>query len=449
METEYLSVSILTKYIKQKFDRDPYLERVFLKGEISNFNRNRPNSHRYFNLKDEGAKINAVMFRGVGNSLRFTPEEGMQVLVIGRLTLYEKTGVYQMIIEHMEPDGIGQLYQALEETKRKLREEGLFDVPRKQLARYPRKIAVITSPSGAVIRDIITTIKRRYPIVQLVLYPTLVQGDRAAESIVENIKRANETGGYDTIIMGRGGGSIEDLWPFNEEKVARAIFDSVIPIISSVGHETDTTLSDLVADVRAATPTAAAELAVPVLQDELLKIDQLKLRLFYSFQQELEKENVRLKRLTSSYVFRQPERLYESYIQNVDQLTLSLNRSVNDILSEKRQQANLVSLGLQAQHPKHLVHAKEQSFLTVWEKLERQKEYYMENKKETLGFLLQSLDFLSPLKILGRGFSYVTDEAGAVIKEEKQLSIGDTIRVHLHEGEIEANVIKKGENKHE
>ncbi len=446
METDYLSVSMLTKYVKQKFDRDPYLERVFLRGEISNFNRNRPNSHRYFSLKDEASKINAVMFRGVGNSLRFLPEEGMQVLVIGRLTLYEKTGVYQIIIEHMEPDGIGQLFQALEETKRKLREEGLFDRPRKELPRYPKKIAVLTSPSGAVIRDIITTVNRRYPIVQLVLYPTLVQGDRAAQSIADNLQKANQTGGYDAIIMGRGGGSIEDLWPFNEEQVARAIVDSRIPIISSVGHETDTTLSDLVADVRAATPTAAAELAVPVLQDELLKIDQQKLRLVYAFQKELEKQTAFFKQLTSSYVFRQPERLYESYIQNLDQLTQSLTRSVKELISDKKQRVDLVAMSLQTHHPKHVVQSKEHSFLSIYDRLNRQKDYYMETKHETLEFLVQSLDLLSPLKILGRGFSYVTDGSGAVIKTHADVSVGDSINIHLHDGKLEATVTKKGEH---
>src|SRR5699024_3938810 len=197
---------------------------------ISNYNRNRPNSHQYFSLKDEKAKINAVMFQSVTRSLRFAPEEGMQVLVVGRLTVYEKTGVYQIIIDHMEPDGVGQLYQALEQTKRKLKAEGLFDIPKKLLPKYPKRIAVITSPSGAVIRDIITTVKRRHPIVQLVLYPTLVQGERAADSIVQNVHRANKKNEYDVIIVARGGGSIEDLWPFNEERVARAISDSAIPI---------------------------------------------------------------------------------------------------------------------------------------------------------------------------------------------------------------------------
>jgi exodeoxyribonuclease VII large subunit len=279
MTETYLTVTALTKYIKHKFEADPYLERVFLTGEISNF-RMRPNAHQYFSLKDDKAKISAIMFKGAFNKLKFQPEEGMKVLVIGRISLYEPGGSYQIYIEHMEPDGVGALYQALEKRKKALQEEGLFKEAFKQpLVKYPKKIAVITSPSGAVVKDIITTTKRRYPIVQLVVFPTLVQGDKAADDIVKRIKEVDALGDFDTMIVGRGGGSIEDLWPFNEERVVRAIFESRTPIISSVGHETDVTLADLVADVRAATPTAAAELATPVLREEILKIKEKESRL--------------------------------------------------------------------------------------------------------------------------------------------------------------------------
>jgi exodeoxyribonuclease VII large subunit len=224
MTETYLTVTALTKYIKHKFEADPYLERVFLTGEISNF-RMRPNAHQYFSLKDDKAKISAIMFKGAFNKLKFQPEEGMKVLVIGRISLYEPGGSYQIYIEHMEPDGVGALYQALEKRKKALQEEGLFKEAFKQpLVKYPKKIAVITSPSGAVVKDIITTTKRRYPIVQLVVFPTLVQGDKAADDIVKRIKEVDALGDFDTMIVGRGGGSIEDLWPFNEERVVRAIF---------------------------------------------------------------------------------------------------------------------------------------------------------------------------------------------------------------------------------
>jgi len=258
----YLSITAMTAYLKRKFDADPYLERVYLTGEISNF-RLRPN-HQYFSLKDEHAKLSAVMFKGAFQKLSFQPEEGMKVLVIGRISLFESSGSYQLYIEHMEPDGVGALYQAYAQLKEKLAKEGLFQLPKQTLPAYPKRIAILTSPSGAVIRDIITTVRRRYPIVQLVLYPTVVQGEKAAGELIKNIQRVEEDGQFDTMIIGRGGGSIEDLWPFNDEHLARTIVAAKTPIISSVGHETDTTIADLVADVRAATPTAAAELAGPV-----------------------------------------------------------------------------------------------------------------------------------------------------------------------------------------
>jgi len=278
-QDKYLTVTQLTKYISAKFNHDPYLDRVFVTGELSNF-RLRSNSHQYFNLKDQGALIAAVMFKSQFSSIKFAPEEGMKVLVVGRVGTYEQRGTYQLYIEHMEPDGVGALHVAFEQLKQKLAAEGLFEFEPKPIPRYPKKIAVVTSSKGAVIRDIITTVKRRYPIVELVVYPTVVQGDAAAPNIVANLARIEKDGSYDTIIIGRGGGSIEDLWPFNEEMVVRAIAACQTPVISSVGHETDTTLADFVADQRAATPTAAAEIATPVLAEEILRIGQLKQRLF-------------------------------------------------------------------------------------------------------------------------------------------------------------------------
>lgn len=439
MDTQYLSVTQLTRYIKRKFDRDPYLERVYLTGEISNFNRNRRNSHQYFNLKDDGAKISAVMFRSAFEKVRFTPEEGMKVLVIGRISVYEKTGAYQIYIDHMEPDGIGQLYQAFEETKKKLQQEGLFSRTKKSLPRFPKRIAVVTSPSGAVIRDIITTVKRRYPIVQLVLFPTYVQGERAADSIVHNIRLAEEKGEFDAIIVARGGGSFEDLFPFNEERVARAVADAVTPIISSVGHETDTTLSDLAADVRAATPTAAAEMAVPVLQDEILKLEQTHIRILRSFQHRLEGWTKRLDRTTSSYIFRQPQRLYEGYVQSVDQLSERMARQLQQQINQHNQQLHLAVLQLKAVHPEKLIEENRKNVTHQSEQLAVQMKRYMEKQQKRLEHTVQSLDFLSPLKILGRGYSYVTKE-DRVIKDVSQLSAGDLLHIHFRRGTVDAEV---------
>lgn len=439
MDNQYLSVTQMTRYIRQKFDRDPYLERVYLTGEISNFNRNRRNSHQYFSLKDDGAKISAVMFQSAFRKVRFTPEEGMKVLVIGRISVYEKTGAYQIYIEHMEPDGIGQLYQAFEESKKKLQAEGVFSRPKKDLPRFPKRIAVVTSPSGAVIRDIITTVKRRYPIVQLVLFPTFVQGDRAADSIVKNIRLAEEKEDFDVLIVARGGGSFEDLWPFNEERVARAIADTSVPIISSIGHETDTTLSDLAADMRAATPTAAGELAVPVLQEEVLKVEQMHVRMLRAYKKQVDYLNQRLERTTSSYIFRQPQRLYEGYAQSVDQLRERLERGLKEHVNQRNQKLSVIELQLKAHHPGRLIDERKKETEEQAQQLLIQMNRYMDTQRKQTEYLIQSLDFLSPLKILGRGYSYATKEE-QVIKQAAQLKIGDTLHIHFQEGTVDAEV---------
>lgn len=443
MSEHYLTVTALTKYIKRKFEQDPYLERVYLTGEISNF-RNRPNAHQYFSIKDDRAKISAMMFKGAYQKLKFTPEEGMKVLVIGRISLYEASGNYQMYIEHMEPDGIGALYQALEEMKQKLKKEGLFDAPKQLISTFPKKIAVVTSPSGAVVRDIMTTIKRRYPIVQLVVFPTLVQGTKAADDIVKSIELVEAKGDFDTMIIARGGGSIEDLWPFNEEKVARAIFEAKTPIISSVGHETDTTIADLVADVRAATPTAAAELSVPLLSDEILKIEQMRLRLIQSYIRKLEVLSQRLNRSLESYIFKQPQRLYEGYAQNLDFLSERLTRSLSERVKNEKQHYSLLTYKLMLIDPSHLVKQKQDDLQTLNQQLQTEMNRFMENQVKRFDYAVQSLDYLSPLKIMNRGYSYITKD-DKVIKNAEQVQVEDLVHIHLHEGSIEAKVVNKME----
>ena len=261
MKDNYLTVTQLSRYLKYKFDEDNHLKKVYLKGEISNFKAH-TRGHYYFTLKDEGSRINAVMFQTNIKNLKFTPQDGMKVLVTGKVTVYEATGGYQIYIDNMLEDGIGNLYIAFEQLKKKLDSEGLFEKSHKRkIKKIPKKVGIVTASTGAAIRDIITTIKRRYPICETILFPSLVQGTSAAEDIVKKIELAN-TYDLDTLIVGRGGGSIEDLWPFNEEIVARAIYKSKVPVISAVGHEIDFTISDFVADLRAPTPTAAAELAL-------------------------------------------------------------------------------------------------------------------------------------------------------------------------------------------
>lgn len=443
MSEHYLTVTALTKYIKRKFEQDPYLERVYLTGEISNF-RNRPNAHQYFSIKDDRAKISAMMFKGAYQKLKFTPEEGMKVLVIGRISLYEASGNYQMYIEHMEPDGIGALYQALEEMKQKLKKEGLFDSPKQLISTFPKKIAVVTSPSGAVVRDIMTTIKRRYPIVQLVVFPTLVQGTKAADDIVKSIELVEAKGDFDTMILARGGGSIEDLWPFNEEKVARAIYEAKTPIISSVGHETDTTIADLVADVRAATPTAAAELSVPLLSDEILKIEQMRLRLIQSYIRKLEVLSQRLNRSLESYIFKQPQRLYEGYAQNLDFLSERLTRSLSERVKNEKQHYSLLTYKLMLSDPSHLVKQKQDDLQILNQQLQTEMNRFMENQVKRFDYAVQSLDYLSPLKIMNRGYSYITKD-DKVIKNAEQVQVEDVVHIHLHEGSIEAKVVNKME----
>lgn len=441
VNNQYLTVTALTKYIHRKFSADPYLQKVYLTGEISNF-RIRPR-HQYFSLKDETAKIDAIMFEGSFKKLKFKPESGMKVLVCGRIDLYEGNGNYQIIIEDMQPDGIGALYQAYEQLKEKLANEGLFNAPKKKLVKFPRRIAVITSPSGAVIRDIITTTKRRYPIAQLVLFPAVVQGNQAAPSLVGRLTEINKRADFDTIIIGRGGGSIEDLWPFNEESVARAIAASHIPVISSVGHETDTTIADLVADVRAATPTAAAELATPVLSEEVQKIRQNRMRIWQSCSQLLKRKRESWQRLQQSYVFTQPKRLYENYEQRLDILEMKQKQALKDIIHAKRTDYETLQNKLQVATPISRCSLAKQSVIQIRKQLIlNMKNVLKKNEKDVLD-KVHSLEILSPLKVMGRGFSYVTtDENEAVVKRVADLKEKQQVKLHLVDGIAKAEILE-------
>ncbi|CAI2599018.1 exodeoxyribonuclease VII large subunit [Apilactobacillus kunkeei] len=438
MGNDYLSVSDLTSYIKKKFDRDPYLDKVYLTGEISNF-RLRP-AHQYFSLKDDNAKISAIMFKSAFDKVKFKPEEGMKVLVTGRISVYEATGNYQIYIDHMEPDGVGALYQAYEQLKKKLTAEGLFSAPKKTLEKYPKRIAVVTSPSGAVIRDIITTTRRRYPIAQIVLYPAVVQGDAAASDIVRQINRVNEHGDFDTLIIGRGGGSIEDLWPFNEEIVARAIFDSKIPVISSVGHETDTTIADLVADVRAATPTAAAEIAVPVLTDVMTDIKNDQVRIFNAFRNKLNQLQQRLAKIQQSYIFKQPERLYDSYVQKIDMLNERLMNALKETINQSDRKLNDLVYNLKINSPKSLIKEQQQVLQVKDDQLKRNIMLLIQNKQNQLTKRVDALDHLSPLKVMSRGFSFTTNSDGKVVKKVDDIKENDDIELKLIDGYAKATV---------
>lgn len=437
MTTEYLTVSALTQYLKRKFDADPYLKRVYLTGEISNF-RLRP-KHQYFSLKDEHAKISAIMFHSVFAKLKFQPEEGMKVLVSGYVSLYEASGQYQIYVESMQPDGVGALYQAFEQLKAKLQKEGVFALPKQSISKFPRRIAIITSPSGAVIRDIITTVQRRFPIVQLVLFPAQVQGQAAAASLVARLQQVNELGNFDTIIMGRGGGSIEDLWPFNEESVARAIIASKIPVISSVGHEIDTTIADLVADLRAATPTAAAELATPVLADLLLEIQQLNVQLLQALRNLLAHKRQQLTFLQNNYLFTHPQNLYREYLQQVDQLTTALFETMQQQLQAQRQTWRITHQALMFQQPS-LQHMQQQVLQSQHELLYSY-QIYLQQHRAQFKHVIATLDSLSPLKTLQRGYAIVQKKQ-QVITTIQQLQVGEQVQVQLQDGQWQAQVLR-------
>ncbi|MBF7128292.1 exodeoxyribonuclease VII large subunit [Pediococcus pentosaceus] len=438
-EDKYLTVSALTNYIKRKFDADPYLHRVYLVGEISNF-RLRTNSHQYFSLKDENAKISAIMFKSAFANVKFQPEEGMRVIVSGRISLYPGNGSYQIYVDSMQPDGVGALYQAYEQLKIKLSQEGLFEAPKLPIPKYPRKIAIVTSPSGAVIRDIITTVSRRYPIVQLVLFPALVQGNEAANSIAAQIKMINTLDDFDTIIIGRGGGSIEDLWPFNEEVVARAIFASKLPVISSVGHETDTTIADLVADMRAATPTAAAELATPVLTDILEELQKLQLQTIVAFRNILKMRSQQVQHLQQSYIFQEPQRLYEGYVQNVDILTEKLISLEKQQITTAEGSFKTLNSRLLANTPASRIKMAKQNVEHLRQRTNNNITNRFSKYANDLNSLIGSLDTLSPLKIMSRGYTYVTRDT-KVVKSIEDLSIDDKIQLNFSDGSANA-VIK-------
>ena len=442
MSEEYVTVSALTKYIKYKFDKDPHLGRVYLTGEISNF-RLRP-THQYFSLKDENAIISATMFQSAFKKIQFRPEEGMKVLVIGKVSVFEKSGQYQINIEHMEPDGVGALYLAYEQLKKKLEAEGLFSLPKKPIPQFPKKIAILTSESGAVIQDIQTTVARRFPIVQLVLYPTVVQGVHAVNSILKNLDLVEQED-YDVVIIGRGGGSIEDLWAFNEEPVVRRVAELSIPVISSVGHETDTTLIDFVSDMRAATPTAAAEIATPVLMEIHQQLRNLQTRLEQALTRQLQIKRERMQALVNASIFQNPERIYQVYQQRVDQLEMRLQQMMQQSVQQKRQQLLKNQHRLELGSPSRRVQTEKQALQYLAKRLEQAQIQLMKDKKQQFQRAIQQLDLLSPLKIMNRGYGILQQEE-TIIKSVEQLEVEQELTIQLVDGTVRSKVtsIEKG-----
>lgn len=436
---KYLSVTTLTKYLKMKFDKDPYLERVYLTGQVSNF-RKRP-THQYFSLKDDRAVIQATIWSGIYQKLGFDLEEGMKINVIGRVQIYEPSGSYSIIIEKAEPDGVGALAIQFEQLKKKLSEEGLFQDHFKQaIPQFAKKIGVVTSRSGAVIQDIITTVSRRFPGVKIVLYPTKVQGEGAAEEIARNIVRANEREDLDVLIIGRGGGSIEDLWAFNEEIVVRSIFESRLPIISSVGHETDVTLADFVADRRAATPTAAAELATPVTKLDLLTyLKNQEKRMATAVQNTLSKKKEALRVLSQSVIFRQPERLYDGYLQRLDQLVLRLKQGLNVELVNHQQKIQVQIHRLEQLSPIVKIQRYQDRIQQLQKLMRSQMAVTYDAKVAEVKRLSEALLMLDTSRIVARGFAIVKKE-DAVVSSAEDLKVNDQVMLMMRDGQVDLEV---------
>lgn len=417
MDEKYITISQLTRYIKYKIDNDVNLGQVFIKGEISNFKAH-SRGHYYFTLKDETSRINAIMFASQTKTLKFMPEDGMKVLVTGKISVYEATGGYQIYVSDMIEDGVGNLYVAYEQLKKKLEKEGLFDTSKKKkIPRIPTKIGVITAPTGAAIRDILSTIKRRFPLTEVLLFPALVQGKEAASSIVSQIKNA-ENYDIDTLIVGRGGGSIEDMWCFNEEEVAYAIYNCKIPVISAVGHEIDFTIADFVADLRAPTPTGAAELAVPNEKDVLEYINQLKIRSQKVASNKIEFLNQKLKEITNKYILKNPISIYEVKEQQFDAIIEKLKFNIVNLYNLKEKRYLNIKSSYIFKNPEKLIEKNTNKYLQVLSKLET----------------------LSPLLTIKRGYS-ITKKDGKVVTSYNDLKKDDKITIELKDGTVNSLVL--------
>ena len=442
MSEKYLTVTALTRYIKRKIDSDRHLRDVWLIGEISNF-KHHNRGHMYLTIKDEQTRIQAVMFSGKNRHLKFYPENGMKVLIRGEVSVFEAFGQYQLYIHQMEPDGIGALFLAFEQLKDKLMKQGYFDEQyKKPIPTIPNHVGIITSPTGAAVRDIITTIKRRYPIVEITVIPALVQGKFAKESISDAIKRANEMNLFDVLIVGRGGGSIEELWSFNEETVAKAIFESQTPIVSAVGHETDHTISDFVADLRAPTPTGAAEMVVPSKQDLLEKLVTLENRLTKSVSHLIHIQQKTLDRLKESYAFRYPEQLIRQQELELDKAIDRLEKVTLTQLTVRRDRFISVYRRLLAQHPKKQLNDSKLSFNRIMKQHEQAFRRTLETKSSRFSLAVEKLTLLNPLEVMKRGFAIPYSTDGVLIKSKDQVSVNDFIQVELSDGNLDCEVIK-------
>ncbi len=438
MNNDYLSISEINKIIKYTIEGNEELRSVYLKGEISNL-KYHSRGHLYFSLKDETSKINAVMFN-YERYLTFTPKDGDSVLVHGRISVYEISGSYQIYVDSMQMDGIGNLYVLFEELKKKLSQEGLFDPSHKRkIKRVPRKIAVITAPTGAAVRDIISTINRRFPITEIYLFPTLVQGEEAAKNIVKMIEYANTFEDIDTIILGRGGGSIEDLWAFNEEIVARAIYNSRIPIISGVGHEIDFTISDFVADLRAPTPTGAALMATPDIEEVRRYFKTAFERCNTAIENKMFSYNQLLNKYKTNYILNNPIRLYEMKEQYIDNLSDRINKFIINYLNNYKSVLDKYKANYILNNPKVLYESKSTNLINTKTNMLKVMNQILSNSKNKIDTLRLKIDLLNPDNVLDKGYSLVIKD-GKIVKDIKSINVKDNIDVIVKNGKIEAEV---------
>ncbi len=433
-ERHALTVSELTYRIKDLLEGE--FPDLWVRGEISNF-KHHSSGHWYFTLKDAHAQLSCVCFRLQNRLIRFRPEDGLEVYARGRLSVYEKRGEYRLLVDYMEPVGVGSLQLAFEQLKARLAAEGLFDPERKRpLPLMPRKIGVITSPTGAVIRDILRILKRRNRGIDVLIFPVRVQGDGAAEEIAEAIRILNRRDDLDVLIVGRGGGSIEDLWAFNEEVVARAIFHSRIPIISAVGHETDFTIADFVADVRAPTPSAAAEM-VAARRDELIeRFAALELRLVKATRYLIVRRRERLSQLQARPGLMRARNLVQQALQRADDLDYRLQIAMTKRLRAAREHFAALSLRLTAQRPSRRLAETRGRLALLQNRLNATIRERIQTARRHLSSAVGKLDALSPLAVLSRGYAIVWNERGAIVRDAADVSVGDRLRVRLFKGQV-------------
>ncbi|MCR5741325.1 MAG: exodeoxyribonuclease VII large subunit [Gammaproteobacteria bacterium] len=466
MEEKIISVSLLTTYIKSLFDKEPFFDGILVEGEISNFKRN-ASGHLYFTLKDENAQISCVMFRGNTFSLKFIPKDGAKVYVRGKISVYQKSGTYQIYVDKMEEKGLGDLYQKYEELKKKLELKGYFDKSiKKPLPEYPKCIALLTSKTGAVIEDLKSIILKRSQFSNIVLYPTKVQGEDAKYTIVKNIERANMDQEVDVIILARGGGSIEDLWPFNEEIVADAIHASKKPIISAIGHETDFTISDFTADLRAATPSDAALIVVKDNKDLKQNLDSLSSRLYYAFDNKLSSLKSELDKITSKKIIKDsaslllpfnqnltflsnrldnasPKKILENKFDNLKNLDNMLNKNMLSILKKINNDFNINKEKLKLLNPASLIAKNRTNLVNLINTLNNSYSNKINALNKKYSIINEKMLVLNPLSILSKGFSVTYNKDNVSIKDSTEVKDGDIITTKLYKGEIISKVIKE------